>query len=141
MKKPLPHLLLALLISIPLTDTAADQRQLVELPPMMQQHMLGNMRDHLRAINEILTHLADENPEAAAEVAENRLGMSSLKAHGAHHMSKFMPEGMRKAGTGMHRAASRLALSAQEGDIPGAYRQLAEVTSACVACHQGYRVH
>jgi cytochrome c553 len=117
-----------------------DSRQYVELPEMMQQHMMSNMRDHLVAINEILINIASGNLEKAAEVAEFRLGMSSLESHGASHMSRFMPEGMREAGTSMHRAASRFALKAQEGDTLQAYKTLSEVTSACVACHSGYRI-
>ena len=55
-------------------------------------------------------------------------------------MSKFMPEGMQQAGTSMHRAASRFALKAQEGEALPAYSALSEVTSACVACHSSYRI-
>ena len=117
-----------------------DSRQLVELPEMMQLHMMSNMRDHLVAINEILVNMANDQLDQAAEVAESRLGMSSLESHGASHMSRFMPEGMRQAGTSMHRAASRFALRAQEGEALPAYSALAEVTSACVACHTNYRI-
>jgi len=117
-----------------------DSRQLVELPEMMKQHMMSNMRDHLLVINEILTNMAQGQLDEAAEVAESRLGMSSLESHGASHMGKFMPEGMRQAGTSMHRAASRFALKAQEGEALPAYSVLSEVTSACVTCHSGYRI-
>lgn len=117
-----------------------DSRQLVQMPAMMQQHMLANMRDHLTAINEILTSMAHAQPETAAGIAESRLGMSSLERHGAAHMAAVMPEGMREAGTRMHRAASRFALKAEAGETDAAWRALAEVTSACVACHANYRV-
>ena len=116
-----------------------DTRALVELPQMMQEHMMSNMRDHLAAINEILVYLGNGELDEAAEIAEYRLGMSSLGSHGASHMAKFMPAGMRQAGTSMHRAASRFALKAQEGDLLLAYKALSEITSACVACHSGYR--
>lgn len=119
---------------------SADHRQLVELPEMMQQHMLSNMRDHLAAIDEILARLGQGELDKAAEVAEYRLGMSSLDLHGASHMAGFMPEGMRRIGTGMHQAASRFALIAQEGEPLSAYRALGGITSACVACHAGYRI-
>lgn len=119
---------------------ADDPRQLVELPEPMQAHMLSNMRDHLEAINSILLHMAKGELEPAADIAESRLGMSSLERHGASHMAKFMPEAMREAGTNMHHAASRFALTAQEGDALRAYRALSEVTSACVACHAGFRI-
>jgi cytochrome c556 len=66
--------------------------------------------------------------------------MSSLKAHGAEHMAGFMPKPMQDIGTGMHRAASRFALKAQEGELAPALASLQEVTAACVACHAGYRI-
>ena len=119
---------------------SSDKRVHVELPEMMQQHMLANMRDHLNAINEILVYLGNGELDKAAETAEYRLGMSSLESHGASHIAKFMPEGMRQFGTAMHKAASRFALKAQEGEALPAYRALSEITSACVACHSGYRV-
>ena len=107
---------------------------------MMQEHMMSNMRDHLAAINEILIYLGSGEPDKAAETAEYRLGMSSLESHGASHMAKFMPEGMRQAGTAMHKAASRFALTAQEGDLLPAYKALSDITSACVTCHSSYRI-
>ena len=71
---------------------AADPRQHVELPPMMQEHMLGNMRDHLLAISEIQAALAAGKFDQAANIAEHRIGMSSLQVHGASHMAPFMPK-------------------------------------------------
>jgi soluble cytochrome b562 len=135
-------LVFALIITCLPGDSSAsnDERISVEIPQMMQQHMLSNMRDHLAAINEILVNLSNDELDKAAEIAEYRLGMSSLETHGASHMAKFMPEGMRLAGTAMHKAASRFALKAQEGDILVAYKALSEITSACVACHSGYKV-
>jgi len=55
-------LFLAVLISGSYANSVAsnDTRILVELPEMMQQHMLSNMRDHLAAINEILVYLNND---------------------------------------------------------------------------------
>lgn len=126
---------------------AEDTRQLVKLPPMMQDHMLANMRDHLRALDEILDDLADGDVDAAAAVAEQRLGMSSLSLHGAAHLAQFMPEGMSEIGTQMHRSASRFVIVAQDAELnPGresqhkVYRALQAVTENCNACHQAYRI-
>jgi cytochrome c556 len=138
-KMPIALLLIALL-PIGASNAAQDTRQLVELPPMMQQHMLTNMRDHLATLDTLLHHLASGELDQAADIAENRLGMSSLKAHGAAHMAPFMPAGMRADGTAMHHAASRFARIAQEGDRGAAYQALGEITGACVACHQAYRI-
>jgi hypothetical protein len=140
MKKYLSIAVPILLASSYSVSMADDARKLVQLPEMMQQHMMSNMRDHLAAINEILIKMASGAFEEAAEIAEYRLGMSSLESHGASHMAKFLPEGMRQAGTTMHKAASRFALKAQEEGLLPAYKSLSEVTSACVSCHSGYRI-
>jgi len=124
---------------------ADDGRQKVELPDMMREHMLSNMRDHLLALEEITRYLANQQYDEAAEVAENRLGMSSMDLHGASHLGKFMPKEMGAIGTNMHRAASRFALAAQDAEIEGglnkAFSALSEVMQQCVACHSGYKVH
>lgn len=134
------HLFTILLLFSTQLIAEEDNRQLVEFPPMMQTHMLGNMRDHVVSINQILIYLGNDELDKAADLAENRLGMSSLTSHHASHMAKFMPEGMRQAGTNMHKAASRFALKAQEGDALAAYKALSEITTACVACHAGYKI-
>jgi hypothetical protein len=131
---------LVLVFTSTVSIAGEDSRQLVKLPDMMQQHMLANMRDHLATINDILAYMSSDQLDRAADEAESRLGMSSLTSHQASHMAKFMPEGMRDAGTNMHRAASRFARTAQEGDLTAAYQALSEVTSACVTCHAGYRI-
>jgi len=114
------------------------------MPPMMQEHMLGNMRDHLRALQEIEAALAKKDFDKVADIAEQRLGLSSLEAHGAAHMAPYMPKPMQDIGTAMHRAASRLAQTAQEaaveGDMAPVQEGLAALLRQCVACHETYRL-
>lgn len=123
---------------------SSETRTLVTFPPMMKAHTLANMRDHLAALQEINAALALGDFDKAAKIAEARLGMSAMRDHGAHEVAKFMPQGMRDAGTGMHRAASRFAIKAQDaevtGDLKGALAALGEVMTACVGCHAGYRL-
>jgi cytochrome c556 len=122
-----------------------DTRQLVELPEMMQQHMLGNMRDHLATLNAVHEALASADFDKAAELAETRLGMSSLSRHGASHMAPFMPEKMRKIGTQMHHKASQFAIISRESAVTQDLRRplaaLSQITSQCIACHTAYRIH
>ncbi|MGB0849550.1 MAG: hypothetical protein ACPGSM_22635 [Thiolinea sp.] len=125
---------------------AEDKRQLLNFPPMMRDHMLQNMRDHLMALQEIQAFMAVSEYEKAADVAETRLGMSSLDNHGASHMAQMMPKPMQDIGTAMHKAASRFAVTIQEisvddSDLRPALKGLAEITQQCVACHAAYRVH
>ncbi len=123
---------------------SADTRAPVHFPPALVEHTLANMRDHLAALQEISEALAGGRNDHAAKIAEERLGMSSLQRHGAHDVAKFMPQGMRDAGTAMHRAASRFAIEAQNagatGDLKPALAALGQVMNACVGCHAGYRL-
>ena len=102
------------------------------------------MRDHLQALQGISDALARGQHDKAAKIAEERLGMTSLRSHGAHEVSKYMPQGMQDAGTAMHRAASRFAIEAQNagvtGDLKPALGLFSEVMNACVGCHAGYRL-
>lgn len=123
---------------------AADTRQAIEMPAPMREHMLANMRDHLAAMGEIQAALAAGKFEQAADIAENRIGMSSLQSHGASHMAPYMPKPMQDIGTAMHRSASRFARTAQEaqvkGGMPLALNALADLTQQCVACHASFRL-
>lgn len=125
----------------PKHGSGKDSRQQVDLPAPMKEHMMANMRDHLVVINEIQAALAVKDFDKVEDLAENRLGQSSFQIHRASHLGRFMPEGMQRAGTDMHRAASRLALTAKEGDLQTTIAGLAEVTGRCVACHATYRVN
>jgi hypothetical protein len=122
----------------------SDGRVEVAFPEPLRTHTLANMRDHLLALQEIQQALADGAYERAADVAERRLGMTSLQAHGAHDVAKFMPAGMQAAGTAMHRSASRFAVEAANAgataDARKALGALANVTAQCVACHAAYRM-
>jgi len=124
-----------------------DSREFVRLPGPMQEHMLGNMRDHLVTLNDIIGHVADGQFDAAAKLSEQRLGLSSLSLHDAAHLAPFMPKPMQDAGTGMHRAASRLAITLQNAAVSPSLdtmkevnRGLHDVTTACTACHASYRI-
>ncbi len=121
-----------------------DARQLVTFPDALRIHTLANMRDHLQTIGDIQAALATGAFDRASELAEQRLGMSSLDMHGAHVVAQYMPQGMQDAGTAMHRSASRFALAAKDasvsGDLKTPLAELARLSQTCVACHASYRL-
>ncbi len=137
----------SLIVGLATVAHAQEARELVRLPEPMQEHMLGNMRDHLVTLNSIIGDVANRQFEVAAKLAEARLGMSSLGLHGAAHMAPFMPQPMQEIGTSMHRAASRLSIVLQDASVSPSLdtmldvdRALSEVTNACTSCHAGYRI-
>ena len=123
----------------------ADARQLVAFPPPLRARFLGNMRGHLASLTRIEAALADGQFDTVADLAEQQLGMTSMARHGAGTLGKYMPAGMKRIGSGMHHAASRLALTAQNAsvtsDTNAVLTALTDVTSRCVACHAAYRLH
>jgi len=122
---------------------APDGRQLVRFPDDIRAHTLANMRDHLHSIERISSAMSKGQYDEAATIAEQRLGLTSLDAHGASHMAPLMPAGMQQIGSQMHRAASRFALEAQNAaatnDVRPALAALGTVMQQCVACHAAYR--
>ena len=123
------------------TSPDSDHRQLVSMPDEAIQLMRKDMLDHLSALNEIIGHLAENNLDAVADVAETRIGKSSMGKHRATGMGpgRFMPIEMRNIGLSMHESATELSQAAKEGNLKGAYSALQKVTSSCVACHYSYR--
>jgi len=121
---------------------SGDPRQLVSMPDRARQFIQDDMLDNLSALNEILGHLANDNLDAAADVAETRMGKSSRGKHHGTGMGagRFMPFEMRKIGRSMHFAATDFAQVARQGDKKGAYAALQKVTTACVLCHYSYRI-
>ncbi len=126
------------------TGKVKDTRPLVKYPDDLRIHTLTNMRDHLFTMGEIQQALSTLDFDKAAQLAENKLGMSSLKLHGAHDVAPYMPKGMQDMGTLMHRTASQFAATAQEasvtGDLKGTLAALSRLNQTCVACHAGYRL-
>lgn len=121
-----------------------DRRTQVNLPAYMKSHVLANMRDHLQTVSSISEALGRGQFDLASQLAEDRLGMSSLKMHGASENAPYMPDGMKALGTNMHQSASRFAIDAQNaavtGDLKPVLISLHVVTESCVACHASYRL-
>lgn len=121
-----------------------DKRILVHFPDKLREHTLANMRDHLLTLSEIQAALANNQFDKASEIAEQHLGLSSLKLHGAHEVAQYMPKQMQQLGTTMHRSASHFALVAGNasvnGDMKPVLAALSRVTQSCVACHSSFRL-
>lgn len=123
---------------------AEDTRQLATLPAPAQEVLRLEMLDNMAALNEILSLLAADQLKEAAEVAETRLGVSTM---GRHRNKPFearpgpnMPPAMHGIGIDGHRAASAFAAAAKSGDRAKAMSLLPALTGTCVACHYSYRI-
>ncbi|RKZ53025.1 MAG: hypothetical protein DRR16_24910 [Candidatus Parabeggiatoa sp. nov. 3] len=118
-----------------------DQRTFINMPPKAQQLMRQEMLINLTTLTQILSFLAADKLNDAAEIAETQMGRSAMGKHRGTGMGpgRFMSQSMRQTCFNMHNAASEFAQTAKTGNTTQAYAALAKVTATCVACHSTYR--
>lgn len=123
---------------------AEDGRQLVQMPPAAEANLRTEMLANLRAVNEILSLVAEGKFKEAGDVAENVLGQSTM---GKYRTQPFearpgphMPPAMHGIAINGHRTASEFSRIAATGDRDKTLAALPSITAACVACHHAYRI-
>ena len=124
-----------------------DARILVNLPSDIEEKMLVNMRDHIRALDDIIHAVQAEEYEKAEGIAESRLGWSSLVRRGDQEVADHWPEPMQKMAEQMYNSGSNFVIVAQNASVEDSkegYQKvmaaLGEMTSACRGCHEAYRL-
>ena len=141
LSKALVSVVLLCVVCLPLRAAAGPEQ--AEMPEFVSRHLMATMRNHLEALEDIARLLAERRYEKAADLAEARLGMSSVEMHYKKYVGKYMPKGMRVLGTQMHEEATRFAESARNAETAGdpekMFSALADVIQGCVACHSAYR--
>ena len=116
---------------------AMDPRTAVPLTPRMAEHQKQNMRDHLRAVQEIVTGLGTSD-WPAVEAAAARLGSSPQSAMMCEHMGAGA-EGFTERGLAFHTTADGLGLAAGAQDREAVLSALSATLGACTSCHESYR--
>ena len=124
-----------------------DTRILIDLPCDIEEKMLVNMRDHIRALDDIIHAVQTGEYEKAEGIAESRLGWSSLVRRGDQEVADHWPEPMQKMADQMYNAGSNFVIVAQNASVEDnkeSYQKviaaLGEMTSACRSCHDAYRL-
>lgn len=128
-------------------EKPTDSRELIQLPDDIQMLMLANMRDHVAALDNIIHAVESGEYDRAQKIAEYRLGWSSLIRMGDKDIAEHWVKPMQKMADQMYRSASNFVIVSQNASVeesPGSYRDLlrslGEVTAACRACHEAYRI-
>lgn len=124
-----------------------DPRTKIELPDDVEKKMLVNMRDHIGALDDIIQAIEAGEYEQAKDVAESRLGWSSLVRRGDQEVANHWPKPMQQMADQMYRSASNFVIVAENASVEDSkegYQKvlgaLGDVTSACRGCHEAYRV-
>lgn len=134
-------LLIAAMLALP--AMAEDNRPLAKLLPPAQEVLREEMLDNLKALNEILSLLAENQVKEAGVLAETRLGRSAMGRHAKRPFEERpgpqMPAAMHDIGRNGHQAATEFAQAAAGGDRDQALAKLPGLTGSCVACHLSFR--
>lgn len=114
-----------------------DSRTPVPLTAMMATHQKQQMRDHLRAVEEITSALATSDFDAIAKSAA-RIGWSDQQAMMCKHMGAGAP-GFAEVGEHFHKTADTIAEAARQRDSAGVAAALGATLQTCTGCHETYR--
>ena len=114
-----------------------DTRIPVPLLPMMANHQKQNMRDHLLAVQEIVTALATED-YPAIEKAAGRIGFSQQMGQMCTHMGAGAP-GFTEQALAFHHTADRITAAARARDRGRVLTEFAATLQSCTACHATWK--
>jgi hypothetical protein len=114
-----------------------DPRIPVPLLPMMANHQKQNMRDHLLAVQEMVTALATDD-FAAVEKAAGRIGFSEQMGAMCAHMGAGAP-GFTDQALNFHHAADRIATAARARDRARVLTELGATLQTCTSCHATWK--
>jgi cytochrome c556 len=114
-----------------------DQRRPVPLSPMMAQHQKQNMREHLQAVQEVVTAAAVGNFEQVA-LAAKRMGFSETMGRMCQHMGAGAP-GFAEQALRFHHTADEIAVAASTRDADAVMTALSKTLSECTSCHATFK--
>ncbi len=114
-----------------------DRRKPVPLVAMMAAHQKQEMRDHLLAVQEIVT-AAGKKDFAGIEKAASRIGYSEQMGMMCKHMGAGAP-GFTEAALKFHHTADGIGEAAKKKDMPGVMTALASTLETCTGCHKTYK--
>jgi hypothetical protein len=116
---------------------ALDRRAPVPLLAPMAAHQKENMRDHLLAVQEIVSATAAADFDAV-ERSASRIGLSDEMHRMCSHMGQGAP-GFTEQALNFHTTAESIEEAARAKDATAVMRALGETLTTCNGCHGSYR--
>lgn len=113
-----------------------DKRMSLKLNSMQKNHQLMNMRDHLEAVQNIVTLLSSEKYDEASKVAYTKLGSTTeMKLMCA----SFGDKNFENLGLEFHKSADKMSEIFKSRDKNKSLEALSNTMNFCVQCHAMYR--
>lgn len=113
-----------------------DKRTSLKLNSMQKNHQLMNMRDHLEAVQNIITLLSSEKYDEASKVAYTKLGSTTeMKLMCA----SFGDKNFENLGLEFHKSADKMSEIIKSRDKNKSLKALSNTMNYCVKCHSTYK--
>jgi hypothetical protein len=116
----------------------APQRAVVPLAPEEREHVLGEMRDFLVALQGVTDGLARDDFGAVA-VAARKVGAGSEAGRMPPAIAKKLPPEFRQLAKATHDGFDTLAVDASRRDARHSLAQASALMQRCNACHAAFR--
>jgi len=114
-----------------------DTRVPVPLLPVMANHQKQNMRDHLTAVQAIVTAVGAKDYDAMSRAA-GRIGYSEQMGQMCNHMGAGAP-GFTEQALHFHHTADKISEAAKRRDMPAVLSALGETLATCTGCHAVFK--
>ncbi|MGO9037153.1 MAG: hypothetical protein ACLQKH_04150 [Steroidobacteraceae bacterium] len=138
MFRPNAILIFLILVCQPASaDDTIEARRPLPLLQMMADHQKQMMRDHLAAVQEIVTALSSDDFDAVQHAAV-RLGYSDEVGRVCIHMGAASPAFTRQA-LAFHHTADGIVAAARERNRGRVLAELSTTLQACRACHAQWK--
>lgn len=115
-------------------------RERLDLLPAQQEALKATMREHLAAIEAIVSALAGQDLEKAAKVAHSELGFPKHHEAMQREQGAALPKRYQALALRHHQAAEDLSEAIGKKEMTSILRQLAKTIQACDACHSVYQL-
>lgn len=113
-----------------------DTRTSLGLPEEMKQHQLSNMREHLEAVNSVISLMSENKFEDASKIAHSKLGSTPEMLKMCRMMGN---ENFTALGLAFHKSGDDLGNVLKTKDVNASLRALNKTMQYCVECHATYR--
>lgn len=142
--------LLAIGVSPTATGTAAEEslgaggtsgaRVRLALNPAQQEALKLTMREHLAALEAIVTALGRQDYGKAADIAHIELGFPKHHEAMQREQGAALPKKYQELAIEHHQAAEALAEAIATQEMTPILEKLARTIRACTTCHKVYRL-
>ncbi len=113
-----------------------DGRVSLNLSPQMKQHQLSNMRSHLKAVQAIISLIAEGDFDKGSEIAHSKLGLTEeMKSM----CNMFSNNDFKSLGLAFHESGDVLGDVLKTKDTNKSLRALQTTLGYCVQCHATFR--